>query len=630
MSRSTSRFAGIVLPLCLALSGLFEGSTSLAADPPPPAEPAAFKAVGPVRLADTREAACGCTRLDNETIRVKVAGRDGLDADVSAVAITVTATASTRSGFVTAYPSGGDRPGTSTLNLSVGAASSNSTIIPIGPDGAIDVFANVATNLIVDVTGTFSPSPTSAGGRFRSTVPARLLDTRSSTASGLAPGAAAIVALPSAVAADARALVVNVTSVDAPRAGFLTGHAAGTPAPPTSFMNPDGSGSPKAALVVLPASALGVTISSSAGGHVIVDLVGWFTGDSSPVSNEGLLVAVAPRRLVDTRTAAPRIWPGGIREVPLPVDTASALVTNVTLVQPDTAGFVTAYPAGTPLPPTSSVNVASRNAVTPNLAITTVSSRGTGYLSSHGTDLVVDLTGYFTGPPVTATEPVAANVAPVPTALMIGDSTLGGLVEIPSAQKALRGFKPILDAKPCRRLVRPSCTSSFTLIAPNTAVEAINAAPPGIDLVVIKAGYNESGGEFPASLARVMSAARAKGARAVIWLTYSESNTPGNYNNANALLHQVAGTATYPDLVVADWRAYAASSNGWYAADRVHLASTGVWATADYISRWVATVAHLPCPVPWTPGGPVDDPCSSPDEFAALNGTPALRSLYGF
>ena len=60
--------------------------------------------------------------------------------------------------------------------------------------------------------------------------------------------------------------------------------------------------------------------------------------------------------------------------------------------------------------------------------------------------------------------------------LLVGDSTLGGFVDVPQAKASLRGFVPILDARPCRRLARPSCRSAFTNVVPNTAVEAIAAA----------------------------------------------------------------------------------------------------------------------------------------------------------
>ncbi|MGB8861642.1 MAG: SGNH/GDSL hydrolase family protein [Ilumatobacteraceae bacterium] len=608
--------------------GAYAGQHRLAAVTPV-GTAAKFQSVAPTRLADTRQPACGCTRLDEHTIRVVVAGRGPIATGISSAAITITAAGASAPGFVTIFPAGQERPDTSVLNLPVGAATSNSTIIPIGTDGAVDLYTSVSASLIVDITGTFTPAATAADGRFQPMSPTRVLDTRSAGPVGLKAGGSVTVPLPPGVDAGALAVAVNVTSVGA-GAGFLTGYAAGSEPPSTSFMNPDGSGSPRAASVILPTSPTGFTIASSSGGHVIVDVVGWFTGTGAATSADGLLMAVAPTRLLDTRISAPRVWPGGTREVPLPVPAAVALVTNLTMVGPDSPGFVAAYPAGVTRPSTSSVNAPGRNATTPNFAITVPSSRGTAYYASGGTDLLVDLTGYFTGAPVAATLAPPPNPAPIPRVLMVGDSTLGGLFEIPRTRGALRGFEYVLDTKPCRRLVRASCVSAFTHYAPNTAQNAIDTAAGSFDVVVIKTGYNDAAADFEAAIPVIMDAARAKGAKVVVWFTYSEGKSPGAYNTQNATLKRLAGSTAFPDLVVADWRTYAANTSGWYAADRVHLATAGVWATADYISRWVANTNHLVCPMPWTVGGSRPDPCPSPDDtFVQTGAPPGLQALYG-
>jgi hypothetical protein len=345
-----------------------------------------------------------------------------------------------------------------------------------------------------------------------------------------------------------------------------------------------------------------------------------------------LFVPVDPRRLLDTRESKPRLWPGGTRELAAPVS-AAALVTNVTLDRADGPGFVTAYPAGTGLPGTSSVNAARLDSIVANMAITPLSDRGTAYFANRGSDLVVDMMGSFTGTPVPSTEPVPADVPPVPRVLMIGDSTLAALDVSTASQRALAGFDPVLDAQACRRLVQPSCTSRFTLRSPNTAVQAIASTPGTLDGVVIKAGYNDGATGFAGAVAAVVAAARGKGAKWVIWLTYSEGpNTPGGaYVQNNATLRRMSASGGFDDLIVADWRTYAAPSHGWYADDRLHLLGAGAWATADYISRWVAAVQHLPCARPWSAGGTVDDPCPSPDAFAAATGSlPDLGRLYGF
>ena len=86
-------------------------------------------------------------------------------------------------------------------------------------------------------------------------------------------------------------------------------------ATPTSFMNPDGSGDPLAAFVIAPLTADGLTIHATSGGHVIVDLIGWFTGPSAASSADGLFVPISPTRRLDTRDDPRNVGPVGAIEV---------------------------------------------------------------------------------------------------------------------------------------------------------------------------------------------------------------------------------------------------------------------------------------------------------------------------
>ena len=616
-------------------------SASLTATAVPGALPSAaaadptsvYVAAGPFRLADTREADCGCTRLDAHTVRVRVAGRSGLPGEITAAAVTVTAVGGGRSGFVTAFPSGSPRPGTSVVNVRAGTVAANSTVVAVGEEGSIDVYVLVETEVVVDVTGVFVASGSASAGRFVATGPQRLLDTRDVLAAGIDVGGTVRVPLPPGVAVDASAVAVNVTSVGDVGPGFVSGGPANAPLPSTSFLNPDGTGRARAASVILPVDAQGLVLRTTSGGHLIVDLVGWFTGAGAPVGTDGLYTPVGPTRVVDTRVDAPRVWPGGEREVASPVVGAAALVTNITLDRTDGGGFVTAHAAGTPLPPTSSLNAPARDTTVANLAITSVSDRGLAYFSSGGTDVIVDVTGFFTGTPITATLAARPNVMPVHRVLMVGDSTLGALEVVTATRRALTGFSWVLDAKNCRRLVAQGCTSDYTKISPSTVVEAIAAAPGTFDIVVIKAGYNDPLTPFVPAVDAIVGAARAKGASTVVWFTFSDSDSAyvANLNANNATLRSIAGSVAYPDLVVADWHDYAAPSTGWYVADRRHLTALGAWATADYIGRFIAHLDRRPCPKPWVPGGVIDAVCPNPDEFAVATGTlPALQAIHGF
>jgi hypothetical protein len=592
----------------------------------------AYVPFGPLRLSDTRDADCRCIRLDSNTISVDVAGRDGMPSDVVAAAITVTATPVQSAGFVTVYPGGTLRPLASTLNTRTNKPVANSAIVSLGADGRIELYTHSAGDLVVDVTGVFVSATSAHAGRFVSVTPARLVDTREPgpLTGALVAGGELTIPLPAGVSPDATALAVNVTSVDESAPGFLAARPAGSLPSTTSFVNLDGSEQAVAATAILPVSASGLTITSSAGGHVIVDLLGWFTGSSATLSAEGLFVPIGPKRLLDTRLTKPRIWSGGTIELPTDIADAGSLVTNVTATATDHAGYVTAYPAGTPRPGTSTLNPAMWEHTLANLAITQISSRGMAYYAHAGTDLVVDVTGMFTGTPVAAPESPAPNAGPPGGArvLMVGDSTLAAVPLYSGSVTALIGFEPIVDAGNCRRLVRPSCLSPVTGFIPNTAFEAIMGTPGRLDIVVIKTGYNDWNSNFPWEFDTIVNAARSKGAHTIIWLSYSDNvASPGGrraYQENNIDLFQLTQLPQYSDVLIGNWRDYTAGAGHW-SWDGAHLTELGSYLLTDYIARWVAAIEHRPCPRPWGPGGPSFDPCPSPDSVGAV---PDVRALY--
>ena len=152
----------------------------------------------------------------------------------------------------------------------------------------------------------------------------------------------------------------------------------------------------------------------SGGGHIVVDLLGYFTGPSAGAGTDGLFTAYDPTRLLDTRNASPLgsgvpLYPGGGLE--LATAQGGAIAYNVTSVDGN-AGFVAAFPAGTPRPSTSTVNSVGAGDVVANFAITQVSNRGLGFFSRSQTHLIADLQGWFSGPSATATLPPPANTPP--------------------------------------------------------------------------------------------------------------------------------------------------------------------------------------------------------------------------
>jgi hypothetical protein len=445
-----------------------------------------------------------------------------------------------------------------------------------------------------------------------------LLDTREPgpAAGPLRANGERTVPLPNGVPGDAVALAVTVSSVAATRPGYLSARPAGTPRRTTALTTVDGTGRAVSTATVIPVSADGFTIRSKSGGHVIVDVVGWFTGPSTPPAANGLFVPLGPQRLHDTRLTGPRAWPGGTIEVPVAIADAASLVTNVAITRADRRGYVTAYPARTARPGTATLSAAFFDHTIANMAITRVSTRGLAYFAYGGADLVVDVTGYFVGSPVATTTSKQSNAVPRSRVDIVGDSTLAGLAVVTEAQVALQGLDAIVDGASCRRLLRPSCRSSVTGVVPNTAVEAITGVPGRVDVVVVKTGYNDWFSDFPTEFDAVVQAARAKGAHTIIWLNYNEtvarSNARQAYRENNDDLRRLVLLPQYSDVLLADWFRYSDLRQDWF-FDGTHLTRTGAYALADYVSRWVAAIEHRPCPQPWTPGGPVPNPCPVPD-----------------
>jgi hypothetical protein len=126
-----------------------------------PTGPDAIVAVNPGRVFESRagqrtvdgqQQGVGRRRAGQVTA-VVVAGRAGVPASAKAAVVNVTAIAPSDRGFVTLFPCGTARPGSSTLNYAPGEVVANGATIRLGTNGSICVYTHRAMDLIVDVTG---------------------------------------------------------------------------------------------------------------------------------------------------------------------------------------------------------------------------------------------------------------------------------------------------------------------------------------------------------------------------------------------------------------------------------------------------------------------------------------------
>ena len=143
-----------------------------------------FFPVNPSRIYDTRpgtgQPGQGQVITSGATRTVQVAGLAGVPGDAMMVALNVTVTEPTASGFLTVYPTGAPRPTASNLNFTPGQTVPNLVNARLGSGGRIDLF-NLAGNsqVVIDVVGWYGSQATNArGGRVTTQSPVRVLDTR--------------------------------------------------------------------------------------------------------------------------------------------------------------------------------------------------------------------------------------------------------------------------------------------------------------------------------------------------------------------------------------------------------------------------------------------------------------------
>ncbi len=275
-----------------------------------------------------------------------------------------------------------------------------------------------------------------------------------STSSRLAAGSITTVKLAGVgeLPADATAVSLNLTVTNTRSAGFLTAYPCDEPRPLASNVNFTSDNTVAGAAIVPLAADGTVCVYTSAATHLIVDVLGSFSGTDA-------YIRAGPTRLTDTRDlgSAGLLAHNPLR-VQLPPEVAgAAAILNVTAVSGPLAGFVAVYRCGDPVPGTSNVNFPA-SGVVPNLVIAQADAGGGVCLfANQPTHLVVDLFGGLaTGAvslhaPVRAIDtrdgggrPPARSVVTAATGAPPG--TTGVLLNVTTTQPDNSGF---LTAFPC-------------------------------------------------------------------------------------------------------------------------------------------------------------------------------------
>ncbi len=391
-----------------------------------PVGASAFRGVSPLRVLDTRTTAKPGAGSYSSVV---IAGLAGVPTSATAVVLNVTAIDATGEGYVTVFPWGEALPNTSNVNIkSFGQMVPNLVTVRLGSEGMVGLFTSISANLLVDVFGYYSPSGATAAGRFIALTPQRLLDTRGNATAG--EDGVVRLSMPAGIPTNIEGLVLNVTAVNSRLRdngfGYWSAYPAGQDRGSTSNINISSADQTIANQVIVKPSATGVDFYSYAGGDLLVDLMGYYSGATAAVSEEGLFVPVSPTRLLDTRStpnplgenvALHHDWTvevGTANQAGIPSTGASAVALNVTMTRSQGEGYVTVYPAGRARPNSSNLNADKAGVTAPNHAQLATGTRGVSFYSYGGTDLIVDIFGWFVGSPQVSSLNAPSNSLPEP------------------------------------------------------------------------------------------------------------------------------------------------------------------------------------------------------------------------
>ncbi len=402
----------------------------------------AYHPLNPTRIVDTRAGAtdpstyAGNSIGPGSSLDIPVINTDydGVPSSATAVIANITALDSTQNNdYLTVYPTGIVRPNTSVLNINANERPvSNVVEIPIGLNGSISVFNySGKVDVLIDIEGYVGPS-SDMSGLFNPVNPFRIADTRMNSGyqySGQTLSKGKILNLVvtgqssgsnTIPSSNVEAVLLNITETNASSdGGYLTVYptAALPNSPPdTSTLNFNAWQS-VSNRVIVPVGVDGQisVYAGSSSADVVVDISGWFTGNS--VSSTGnKFIPVSPVRIADSRDGSGLLLqghplqPGNLNELGNPdsiqtfgvsgdniPSTAIAVVVNITTTNTTTnGGYLTEFPGNSAPQGTSDLNW-NRGETVANCAIISLSSSGIFNVANaiSSSDVIVDVTGYY-------------------------------------------------------------------------------------------------------------------------------------------------------------------------------------------------------------------------------------------
>ncbi len=380
----------------------------------------------PVRLLDTRagQSACftpGAQISGGTSLTQPAAGACSIPAAALAVTGNIT-TVQSGGGFLTIYPSDATRPTVANSNFAANEVLNNVFTVGLGAtDGAFKIFVTTNTHVVVDITGYYAPPGT--GGLFYHTLPTpiRLLETRLGQPGCFTPGTPLTANMETTqqgtttcsgvtIPSSAVALYGNATTVGPVTNGFLTFFPADAARPNTASGNYQANQVLNSPFIVGLSSTGQFKIYTVAQTNLVVDVHGYFSTEAVDANGQGLLFTPlgAPVRLMDSRTtgASGCFTPGaplqaGIEQSQLARGTctigasAQAIVGNATVVNNPSNGFLTLWPSSASRPLVASSNWVAGKVFNRYFTVSLGGDGNFKMFASTGTDLVVDVSGYF-------------------------------------------------------------------------------------------------------------------------------------------------------------------------------------------------------------------------------------------
>ena len=380
----------------------------------------------PQRLIDTRNGIGGLTTQVGAgcVLRVDTTPVTEIPAAAQALSLSVTAVDNVQLGFLTVFPCGGPRPGTSNINTRIGVAAANNVIAALDSTRAVCIYASTATHLVVDLFGWYGTT----GMHYIDTAPVRALDTRpggprpTGTTGRVRANTPFVLPLAAQwVPGEAEAVLANLTVNGSTGPGFLVAYPCGSQPPLASNVNfvanEDRAGSTMVGLG--PDGSL--CLLSNVDVHVIVDVNGYFVPER--FGPKAILQPFAGRRIVDSRDGTGG-WstPMVANEVrsfdPTPdsavADNVYAAALNVIATEGAGAGHLRLFPCGGAIPEVSSLNFDTSGEAT-NLVTIPIGQDGRiCVFASIATQVVIDEFGTIAAPGL-AKQLIISGAVPFPT-----------------------------------------------------------------------------------------------------------------------------------------------------------------------------------------------------------------------